>query len=276
MSARSYGSAPIIRRSKDLIERFRFPWHEAPGEAEAECARLQRAGIVDAVMSNDVDALMFGSTLTIMNFSKESGTGTSASTHVTCYRMGNEGHISNIPLDRAGMILFAMLSGGDYLPSGVPKCGSKLAAQIAKAQFGDDLLKEISSESPDLDSRLNEWRERLQFELEENESGWFTTKHKAVRIPETFPDRTILKYYAEPVVSTEDDMTILRRRLRHAWDCEINTLAIRRLCCRALRMELPLRREEGYKASGGASHFLQTSPPETCSGPTVRHSCSRL
>lgn len=227
VSARSYGSAPIIRRSKDLIERFRFPWHEAPGEAEAECARLQRAGIVDAVMSNDVDALMFGSTLTIMNFSKESGTGTSASTHVTCYRMGNEGHISNVPLDRAGMILFAMLSGGDYLPSGVPKCGSKLAAQIAKAQFGDDLLKEISSESPDLDTRLNEWRERLQFELEENESGWFTTKHKAVRIPETFPDRTILKYYAEPVVSTEDEMTVLRRRLRHAWDCEIDPLAIR-------------------------------------------------
>ncbi|KAJ5308076.1 hypothetical protein N7476_008732 [Penicillium atrosanguineum] len=227
VSTRSYGSAPIIRRSKDLIERFRFPWHEAPGEAEAECARLQRAGIVDAVMSNDVDALMFGSTLTIMNFSKESGTGTSASTHVTCYRMGNEGHISNVPLDRAGMILFAMLSGGDYLPSGVPKCGSKLAAQIAKAQFGDDLLKEISSESPDLDSRLNEWRERLQFELEENESGWFTTKHKAVRIPESFPDRTILKYYAEPVVSTKDEMTALRRRLRHAWDCEIDPMAIR-------------------------------------------------
>ncbi|KAJ5211918.1 uncharacterized protein N7498_003564 [Penicillium cinerascens] len=227
VSARSYGSAPIIRRSRDLIERFRFPWHEAPGEAEAECARLQRAGIVDAVMSNDVDALMFGSTMTIMNFSKESGTGTSASTHVTCYRMGNEGHVSNVPLSRAGMILFAMLSGGDYLPSGVPKCGSKLAAQIAKAQFGDDLLREISSQSPDLDSRLNEWRERLQFELEENESGWFTTKHKAVQIPETFPDRVILKYYAEPIVSTEDEMAALRRRLRHAWDCEIDPSVIR-------------------------------------------------
>lgn len=227
VSARSYGNAPIIQRSKDLIERFRFPWHEAPGEAEAECARLQQAGIVDAVMSNDVDALMFGSTFTIMNFSKESGTGTSASTHVTCYSMGREGQVSNVPLDRAGMILFAMLSGGDYLPSGVPKCGSKLAAQIAKAKFGDDLLKEITSPLPNLDSRLNEWRDRLQYELEENESGWFTTKHKAVRIPETFPDRTILTYYAEPEVSSEDEMAALRRRLRHAWDREIDPLAIR-------------------------------------------------
>lgn len=68
VSGRSYGNAPIIRLSKVLIDLFKFPRHDAPGEAEAECARLQRAGVVDAVMSNDVDALMFGSTLTVMNF----------------------------------------------------------------------------------------------------------------------------------------------------------------------------------------------------------------
>lgn len=227
MSARSYGNAPIIQRSKDLIERFRFPWHEAPGEAEAECARLQQAGIVDAVMSNDVDALMFGSTFTIMNFSKESGTGTSASTHVTCYHMGDEAHVSNVPLNRAGMILFAMLSGGDYLPTGVPKCGSKLAAEIAKAGFGEDLLEEIRLRLPNLDSRLHEWRDRLQYELEENESGYFATRHKAVRVPNDFPDRTILQYYAEPKVSTTDEMAALRRHLKRAWDRDIDPLAIR-------------------------------------------------
>ncbi|KAJ5539726.1 hypothetical protein N7513_008058 [Penicillium frequentans] len=226
VSPRSYGNAPIIQRSKELIERFRFPWHEAPGEAEAECARLQQAGIVDVVMSNDVDALMFGSTWTIMNFSKESGS-SSAATHVTCYRFGNEDHVSNVPLSRAGMILFAMLSGGDYLPGGVKGCGPGLAAEIAKAHFGEDLLEELASHSPDLDTRLSEWRERLQYELEENESGYFTTKHKAVRIPDTFPDRTILEYYAEPKVSTDDEMATLRRHLRHAWDRQIDPLAIR-------------------------------------------------
>ncbi|KAJ5135247.1 uncharacterized protein N7515_004525 [Penicillium bovifimosum] len=226
VSGHSYGNAPIIRRSKDLIERFRFPWHEAPGEAEAECARLQQAGIVDAVMSNDVDALMFGSSLTIMNFSKESGSNSSSATHVTCYAMGQDGHPSNIPLDRPGMILFAMLSGGDYLPSGVPKCGSKIAAEIAKAGFGEDLLQALASES-DLDTGLNEWRDRLQFELDENESGYFAKKHKAVRIPDSFPDRTILEYYAKPKVSSDEDMSILRSRLREAWDRDIDPLAIR-------------------------------------------------
>lgn len=226
VSNRSYGNAPIIKRSKDLIERFSFPWHEAPGEAEAECARLQQAGIVDAVMSNDVDALMFGSSFTIMNFSKENGSGSSSATHVTCYAMGQDGHQSNIPLDRPGMILFAMLSGGDYLPSGVPKCGSKLAAEIAKAGFGEDLLQELASQA-DVDTGLSEWRERLQYELEENESGYFTRKHPAVRIPNVFPDRQILEYYAQPKVSSDEEMTFLRNRLTQAWDKNIDPLAIR-------------------------------------------------
>ncbi|KAE8380991.1 hypothetical protein BDV26DRAFT_289892 [Aspergillus bertholletiae] len=224
----SYGSAPIIGLSKILVDLFRFPRHDAPGEAEAECARLQKAGIVDAVMSNDVDALMFGSTLTIMNFSKESGSGTSAATHVTCYEVGNLNSSSCSRLDRAGMILFAMLSGGDYLPSGVPKCGSKLAAEIARAGFGEDLLEVLDSEETELDAKLKEWRERLQYELEVNESGYFQTKHKAVRIPETFPDRTILSYYAKPIVSTPKDLDVLQRRLENAWDRDIDALELRK------------------------------------------------
>lgn len=228
VSGRSYGGAPIIRLSKTLIDLFKFPRHDAPGEAEAECARLQRAGVVDAVMSNDVDALMFGSTLAVMNFSKESGSGTSAATHVTRYQMQDQTSPSKVGLDRAGMILFAMLSGGDYLPSGVPKCGSKLAAEIAKAGFGQDLLEALESDPSELDMKLSEWRERLQYELDENESGYFQTKHKAVRIPETFPDQTILSYYAKPVVSTAVEVESLRRRLANAWDQEVDALEIRK------------------------------------------------
>ncbi|PYH97359.1 hypothetical protein BO71DRAFT_447956 [Aspergillus ellipticus CBS 707.79] len=228
VSGRSYGSAPIIRLSKILVDLFRFPRHEAPGEAEAECAKLQRTGVVDAVMSNDVDALMFGSTLTVMNFSKENGTSNAAATHVTCYSMGSSPGPSRVMLDRAGMILFAMLSGGDYLPSGVPKCGSKLAGEIAKAGFGADLLEILDSEGDDLDKKLAEWRERLQYELEENESGYFQTKHKVVRVPEAFPDRTLLSYYAKPVVSTTSDIEALQGRLVNAWDKEIDVTELRR------------------------------------------------
>ncbi|KAJ6166944.1 hypothetical protein N7470_002391 [Penicillium chermesinum] len=136
------------------------------------------------------------------------------------------GHVPNVPLDRAGMILFAMLSGGDYA-EGLKGCGSKLAAEIALAGFGEDLLNTLSSHASDLDSGLSEWRERLQYELDENESGYFKRKHKAVRIPEDFPNRTILKYYAEPIVSTEEEVATLKSQLRHSWDREIDAMAIR-------------------------------------------------
>lgn len=53
------------RLLKDLLTYFRIPHHEAPGEAEAECARLQQLGVVDAVFSQDSDTLMFGCSLLV-------------------------------------------------------------------------------------------------------------------------------------------------------------------------------------------------------------------
>jgi holliday junction resolvase YEN1 len=227
-SSRSYGSAPIIRLSKILIDLFKFPRHEAPGEAEAECARLQQAGVVDAVMSNDIDTLMFGSGLTVMNFSKEKSTGTAAATHVDCYTTETKFDVEeNIKLSRAGMILFAMLSGGDYLPSGVTKCGPGLAGEIAMAGFGEHLFEIINGKEDEINIKLAEWRERLQYELDMNESGYFQSKHKAVRIPDTFPDPQILSFYAKPVVSSTIEIENLRLRLVEAWDHEINALELR-------------------------------------------------
>lgn len=45
---------------KELLRHFGIPYHEAPGEAEAECARLQQLRIVDAVWSQDSDTSIFG------------------------------------------------------------------------------------------------------------------------------------------------------------------------------------------------------------------------
>ena len=106
----------------------------APGEAEAECALLQREGIVDAVLSEDVDTLMFGSGLTLRNWSSE-GRGNKSPTHVSAYyskatKVGKSG------LDREGMILVALMSGGDYITEGIPGCGIKAACEAARAGFG--------------------------------------------------------------------------------------------------------------------------------------------
>ncbi|KAK0494911.1 PIN domain-like protein [Armillaria luteobubalina] len=43
-----------------LLDAFSFEWRQAPGEAEAELASMSKAGIIDGVLSEDSDALIFG------------------------------------------------------------------------------------------------------------------------------------------------------------------------------------------------------------------------
>lgn len=42
--------------------------HQAPGEAEAELAQLNVAGVIDAVLTNDSDTLVFGACCIIRKY----------------------------------------------------------------------------------------------------------------------------------------------------------------------------------------------------------------
>ena len=206
--------------AKQLLKLFGFPFHTAPGEAEAECAFLQKAGIVDAVMSEDVDTLMFGSTMTMRNWSSEGTRGNKSPTHINLYTADavKEGTAN---LDSDGMILIALMSGGDYIPAGIPRCGIKTACEAARAGFGYELCR-LTKEDKE---GLREFRERLQYELETNESGFFRFKHKAMQIPDAFPDMTVLKYYTRPVVSSVDG--ILRLSSEINWDEQVDIPGLR-------------------------------------------------
>lgn len=48
---------------REMLSKLGVPCYDAPGEAEAECLRLQQLGLVDAVWTEDGDALMFGCTV---------------------------------------------------------------------------------------------------------------------------------------------------------------------------------------------------------------------
>lgn len=208
-----------MRRTKLLLQLFGFESHDAPGEAEAECALLQRRGLVDAVLSEDVDTLMFGSGVTIRDWSCE-GSGKTPPTHVSLYdaKVTKDGKSG---LDREGMILVALMSGGDYDTAGVARCGAKIACEAARAGFG----KSLCDLSPDDSSGLLAWRESLAHELHSNESGYFRQKNKAITVPDDFPKKEILQYYMHPIVSSEDALLNLRSRLQ--WDREIDSKRLR-------------------------------------------------
>lgn len=193
--------------AKRMIKLFGFQCHDAPGEAEAECALLQREGVVDAVLSEDVDTIMFGCRKTLRNWSAEGTRSSKTPTHVSLYEVDEEnGGING--LDREGMVLVALMSGGDYLPEGVPGCGVKVACEAARAGFGKELC---GIRRADKDA-LSRWKERLTRELGTNESGFFRTRHKALEIPGDFPSMEVLRYYTHPVVSKPETVQRLRRQ----------------------------------------------------------------
>ncbi|KAL8696458.1 MAG: hypothetical protein Q9201_007646 [Fulgogasparrea decipioides] len=239
-----YGASLPNFITKQLLQLFGFPYHTAPGEAEAECALLQKEGVVDAVFSEDVDTMMFGCTVQVRNWSSENTRGNKVPTHVNLYRaeatkQGKSG------LDSDGMILIALMSGGDYIPAGVPKCGIKIACEAARAGFGRDLCRLDKKDTVG----FNQWRERLRYELHVNESGFFRSRHKALAIPDAFPDKKVLGYYIHPVVSTTAQLLRLREEIK--WDGSLDLSGLRQFVAEAFE----------WKNFAGAKKFVRGLAP---------------
>jgi holliday junction resolvase YEN1 len=201
-----------------LLTLFGLPYHNAPGEAEAECALLQREGIVDAVLSEDVDTIMFGSGMTFRNWSSEESKG--PPTHVSVYD-ANVNPKGFSGLDRDGMILIALMSGGDYIPGGIPGCGMKVACEAARAGFGRSLCKLTETDSHGIES----WRMELAYQIHTNDKKIFRVRHMSLKIPDTFPNMKVLGYYTHPVVSSATEVAKLREEISR--NKEIDILGLR-------------------------------------------------
>lgn len=228
--------------AKQLLKQFGFPWHVAPGEAEAECALLQREGIVDAVLSEDVDTLMFGSGVTLRNWTPEGGSAKTP-THVNVYRA--EETLSGSGLDGQGMVLVALMSGGDYIPEGIPGCGPKVACDAARAGFGKELCNLRKSDK----EGLKAWRDRLQHEIRTNESKLFSRRNQKLVIPDDFPNHEVLGYYTKPCISSATKLAQLRESLK--WDQEIDYPALRSFTGDAF----------DWRCVGGAKKFIKNLAP---------------
>ena len=119
----------LVKLTHQLLDHLKVPYHQAPGEAEAACARMQAQGVFDAVWSDDGDAPMFGCGTLIEqdNVGKDR-----LEDHVKVYRA--ESIRGKLALDADSLVLFAVLAGGDYNTEGLCGCGPKTAALIAKRE----------------------------------------------------------------------------------------------------------------------------------------------
>lgn len=124
----------LVDTLKQILQRNCMDYVQAPGEAEAECAWLQRLGVVDYVVSDDSDTLVFGAShmLRLFNrvkFKTEEGDVLSATDYyVNPVHMDDITHRTGLNRDR--LLLVATLRGGDY-SSGAQNIGITRASEIA-------------------------------------------------------------------------------------------------------------------------------------------------
>ncbi|GEQ70578.1 hypothetical protein JCM33374_g4256 [Metschnikowia sp. JCM 33374] len=125
----------VIENLKKILLRNRMDWVQAPAEGEAECARLQRLGVVDYVISDDSDTLVFGATGVLrwfnrVKYHKEDGEKVMSSTdyYVTPVHMSHVTELTN--LTKNHLIMIAVLRGGDY-STGAENIGITRAKELA-------------------------------------------------------------------------------------------------------------------------------------------------
>ncbi|KAG6854265.1 hypothetical protein C0991_008958 [Blastosporella zonata] len=224
-------SNKLIPGMKAIVESFGFEWRMAPGEAEAELAYLNRIGIIDGILSDDVDNFLFGATTVIRNASNNlsgnrsnpvlNAAGKDDKNHTKVYRMSDISVHPDIRLTRGGMILIGLMSGGDYHQGGLNRCGTITAHGLAKCGFGDTLYQAASNMTRDeLKTFLIAWRHELCHELRTNAQGYIGRKQPSLAnaVPSDFPDIDVLLSYTNPI--TSESMGRAENNLKLTWSKE--------------------------------------------------------
>ncbi|KAK8035464.1 hypothetical protein PG993_010459 [Apiospora rasikravindrae] len=191
----------IIYLSKKILDLLGLPRIDAFGEAEAECARLEKAGLVDAVMSADGDAFLFGAQ-TVLHYLTEDKKDKAKGRRV---RVLQTKDLENETTKLTQRVLFslALFAGGDY-NTGVENCGPELALAIGTSKHGAILWTQAKRH---LWHQLPQWRDRLAQELKTG-SVSFGKKHPAVAesLCKNYPDfQKVAEYYVREL--TRDPAT---------------------------------------------------------------------
>jgi XPG I-region len=188
------GHDPPSQLFRDTLTNIGLPWHQAPAEAEAECAKMETEGVVDGVWSEDGDALAFGCKTLIMFQPKvvsstENGEDVRKSkTHFKIYKLDNL-KSQHPGMDREGFILHAILNGQPKDVGELYDLGSQDVLNAAESGLGKSLCAASTTQ--------------------ENMKQWATTDfarylkdtRRNLDIPPDFPKWEHVQDYLNPVVS---------------------------------------------------------------------------
>lgn len=227
-------SGEMFAECQELLQMFGLPYIIAPMEAEAQCAYMELENLVDGVVTDDSDVLLFGARSVYKNIFDDRK-------YVETYFMKDIE--TELGLTRDKLIRMAMLLGSDYT-EGISGIGIVNATEVLNAFPEEDGLQKfrewIESPDPTILGKASSTRKRgSNSNVEETSTvnegvissdddihkmkQIFMDKHRNVsknwHIPSTFPSDAVISAYASPQVdkSTEPfswgkpDLFVLRK-----------------------------------------------------------------
>ncbi|XP_043806922.1 DNA repair protein UVH3 isoform X3 [Manihot esculenta] len=141
-------SSEMFGECQELLQMFGLPYIIAPMEAEAQCAYMEQANLVDGVVTDDSDVFLFGARNVYKNIFDDRK-------YVETYFMKAHAFLSQdiekeLGLTREKLIRMALLLGSDYT-EGISGIGIVNAIEVVNAFPEEDGLKKFREwiESPD-------------------------------------------------------------------------------------------------------------------------------
>uniref|UniRef100_A0A803MQ17 Flap endonuclease GEN-like 1 n=1 Tax=Chenopodium quinoa TaxID=63459 RepID=A0A803MQ17_CHEQI len=125
-----------VEECVDLLKYLGMPFFRARGEAEALCAQLNSEGAVDACITSDSDALLFGAKCVIKHVDPKS------TRPFECYYV--EDIEVGLGLGRKHLIAVSLLVGSDHNINGVQGIGMETALRFVKKYNEDEVLQRLS------------------------------------------------------------------------------------------------------------------------------------
>jgi flap endonuclease-1 len=125
----------MVSESKELIKYLGLPVIQAPSEGEAQASFLVKQGDAFAVVSQDIDSLMFGAPRLVKNLSIS---GKRKKANIISYKfvlpelIELQETLTSLELDQEQLIALCMLVGTDYNIGGIKGIGPKNALKLVK------------------------------------------------------------------------------------------------------------------------------------------------
>ena len=136
--------AQMIRNAQTLLDHMGLPWVQAPGEGEAQAARLVQRGDAWAAVSQDFDSLLFGAPTLVRNLAitgQRKLPGKDVYVMVSPEVIELKVVMEELGVTREQLVDIGILIGTDY-NQGIKGIGPKKALELVKKKGS---IKEIAS-----------------------------------------------------------------------------------------------------------------------------------